>query len=85
MRRKKRTPGQLAITSKSERAKPNQYTAWITPTDPANHPIGCCDCGLIHVFQFGLLPNGDVAYRAKRASGLTRKRRRHLKIEIVRK
>lgn len=76
--RKKRTPGQVAITAKPERAKPNQYTQWLTPTDESNHPIGCCDCGLIHVFQFGRLPDGRLAYRAKRAVALTKARRKHM-------
>lgn len=78
MARKKRTPGQHAITAKCIRVRAGQFTEWIAPTDHRNHPIRCCDCGLIHVFQFGVMPDGSVAYRAKRASGLTRERRKHL-------
>jgi hypothetical protein len=74
--------GREAVRAKSEKARPGQYTAWLTPTDETYHPIGCCDCGLVHIFQFGRLPSGALAYRAKRAVALTKARRKHMRGKV---
>jgi hypothetical protein len=78
MARQRQRANRAAVRAKSERAKAGRFTQWLTPEDESYHPIGCCDCGLVHIFQFGRLPNGALAYRAKRAVALTKARRTYM-------
>lgn len=42
------------------------WSDWIEPADLKDYKLGCCDCGLIHHFQFEVVevterkPNGDI-------------------------
>lgn len=52
---------------------PNSYTEWFAPK-MGGYYLGCCDCGLVHRFQFRVVPNGRrkaVEIRAKRAPRYT--------------
>jgi hypothetical protein len=48
---------------------------WIRPTDDKNHKMRCCDCGLVHVFEFRFR-KGRVEFKAFRDNRATANSRR---------
>ncbi len=54
----------------------NSDGEWIKP-NMADYKMGCCDCGLVHRVEFGIL-NNQVVYRAWRDNRATAQRRRWL-------
>lgn len=54
---------------------PRGFTRWIQP-NMKRYMLECCDCGLVHEFQFRVTPiSKRVQFRARRAEGYTRARR----------
>lgn len=54
---------------------PRGFSKWIQP-NMAKYFLECCDCGLVHEFQFRATPKSKrVEFRARRANGYTRSRR----------
>ncbi len=40
----------------------DEWSKWVFPLD--THRIKCCDCGLVHDVQFGVV-DGEIVYRAR--------------------
>ena len=55
---------------------------WVTPED--TFFLGCCDCGLVHRFQF-IIKNGDVQFRVFHATRITCNNRNSSKFKYARK
>ena len=53
---------------------PREDNEWVKPT-MRRHKIACCDCGLVHVFEFKVVYRA-VWFRAKRDNRATAARRR---------
>jgi len=53
------------------------WTYWIRPDAPV-HKISCCDCGLVHEFEFRIV-DGKVEFRARRNERSTGQKRRWMK------
>lgn len=51
---------------------------WIKPKTRRGHRIACCDCGLVHVFDF-TVRKGVLYYRPVRDQKATAARRRRLR------
>lgn len=60
-----------------ERAANGGWCDWITPLSE-KHKIACCDCGLVHLFEFRVR-KGVIEFRAKRDMRATAQRRRRMK------
>jgi hypothetical protein len=52
------------------------FTKWIRPAVP-KYFLGCCDCGLVHEFQFRTShKDGLPEFRVRRANGYTKRHRK---------
>lgn len=60
---------------RQEGTGPRGFTAWIQPSSMRKHFIECCDCALVHEFQFRVV-NGQVQFRARRADRYTARQRK---------
>ena len=56
---------------------------WVYPVRKG-YKIQCCDCGLVHTFDFRLR-NGKIEYRVYRDNRATGQVRRHLPHKLVTK
>lgn len=56
---------------KARRGDPRGYTRWFCTK---RFLAECCDCGLVHEFQFKVI-DGKPAFRLRRANGYTKRQR----------
>ena len=54
------------------------WTAWVQPVS-RGYKMACCDCGLVHNFEFRIDAIGQINFRAKRNARSTAQMRRHRK------
>lgn len=58
---------------------PQQDDEWVIMQDPSKYKIACCDCGLVHVFEFAVTDDDRLMFRAARDNRATAQRRRNKK------
>jgi hypothetical protein len=51
---------------------------WVEPKKMKGYPIACCDCGLVHRFDFRVSDEGKVQFRARRDRKETLHRRAYM-------
>ena len=50
---------------------------WVQPISSTGFKMSCCDCGLVHNFDFRIY-NGKIEFRARRNNRSTGQKRRHM-------
>lgn len=67
---------------KVKQVGPRGFSEWLAPG--SRYLLECCDCSLVHEFQFRVL-NNKVIFRCRRADGYTRRERAVKGVTITRK
>lgn len=60
------------------------FSRWIEPASDG-YKIACCDCGLVHTFQFRVVEDIEprVQFRASRNARSTGQMRRHMRLRAL--
>lgn len=63
----------MSKSTKYPKAKPGE---WIAPV-MSGHKLACCDCGLVHVFNYRVDADGEISFQAFRDNRATGQLRRN--------